>query len=794
MENDALIGRTLGGCRIERLLGRGGMGAVYYAIQTDLERPVAVKVLPNELAGNEAFIARFDREAKTIAAISHPNIVQIHLTGHETGLHFIVMEWAEGRSLAELLKLKTRLPTGEACDIVVQCAEAIKAAWSRGVVHRDIKPDNIMIATGGLVKVADFGLAKNTVEANAFTRSGAVMGTPYYMSPEQCRGEPTDVRTDLYALGITFWECLAGRRPFEGEMALSVMHQHLSEPMPDLAAAAADVPELVGRLIDKMTQKAVDKRVQRPEEVIDALDKFLTAGGRRERARAEQAIQPHVEFKTMHTQSSEKVETSADLRDGECRDCRTRNSIGRKFCAKCGAALFDKCPACGFDGNALKTKFCGRCGGNLETASKVKWLGEQAGELIKRQQHEHALEILEEAKKIDPKHAGIARWAAQLREELDAIARLKKELSVHLEAGRFDQAERAADQLMRLLPGDSAVSALPGTVRDAARQKHLAQLEDEFMKHALAGSMGSATKVLGAIEPGPVQDRLAERMAKWRREFDDVLGRARELMRDELWKQAEPPVRRAAELDVESMEARNLVKACEARLRALAALHDEVLRAMTSGGLFKAFDLSAKVRVLDTAGDVLGDLPSRVAAKLDHYKTSVKQLRELVANRLWRDGLGLARALRELETADRDVEELAMKAERAVVSVGGAREYVERLRNDAMRFPDMATSLETLSTMLPEPDASAYRKLAGELKVEFLAKAESQVKLSSAAGRFKQAQALVSAMRPHDEAASRRAQEALRWWWMVRRAAMVLIGLAIGGVMVYVAWRLLTRS
>ena len=781
---DALLGRVVGGCRVDRVLGAGGMGTVYFAIQADLDRPVALKVLPPQLSSNEAFVARFEREAKTIAQLNHPNIVQVYFTGQDGPLRFIAMELAEGKALSELLTLRGKLPVAEACDIIVQCAEALKAAWSRGIVHRDIKPENIIVAGGGHVKVADFGLAKNTVEVGAFTQSGAVMGTPHYMSPEQCRGEPTDIRTDLYALGLTLWECLAGRKPFEGEIALSILNRHMSEDVPDLKPLAPDVPDAVLDLVKRMTERRVDKRAQGPEEVIQALDAWLTASGRRERARAEQSEGAKAGFKTL-----------VDLRTGECRSCHAVNAAGRTFCAQCGTALFEPCPACGFEGNAAPAQFCGKCAANLQVAQQVRRLGEKAAELLRRHQREPAIQLLEEACKLDPAQPRLARWVSELRGELGAVEQLKKELSEHLEEGRYEQAERSAERLMGLLPGDTSVSDLPTDIRDAARLKWLQDREDAFIKLTLSGRMESAARVLHEVAQVETQDpivvRMNQRLATWRGEFEQASSRAEELMHGNLWKQAEPVARRASELDAESFEAQDRVRKITARLEALLVLREEITRALTSARLFKAFDLAAKVKALDPARDVLGDLPGRVAGRLEEYKAGLRRAKELSAARSWRESLETARALRSAETEDREADEIVAKSERASTTVESARQFVERFRGEAMRYPDLASSLESLIALLPDPEGSSYRTLAEELKAAYVAQASADARRLTKSGRFKPAEAVIATLRPHDEQAASRAEASIRTWAAVRRTAIGLLMATIVIALGYLSYRLL---
>ncbi|MBV8880971.1 MAG: serine/threonine protein kinase, partial [Planctomycetaceae bacterium] len=214
--DDPLIGKELGHCTIQKKLGQGGMGAVYLAHHPGLNKSVAIKVLPGDLAGTPEFRERFIREARLAARLEHPNVVQVHDVGHEQGVHYIAMQYIEGKSVDQILKERKKLSVGEALSTTKRVAAALAAAAKLGIVHRDIKPHNILISKEGVVKVADFGLAKDEDANRSISEPGVVMGTPYYMSPEQAKGENVDHRSDLYSLGATLYHMLTGKRLFDG--------------------------------------------------------------------------------------------------------------------------------------------------------------------------------------------------------------------------------------------------------------------------------------------------------------------------------------------------------------------------------------------------------------------------------------------------------------------------------------------------------------------------------------------------------------------------------------------------
>ncbi|MHA1571625.1 MAG: protein kinase domain-containing protein, partial [Alphaproteobacteria bacterium] len=222
---DEIIGQVIGGCKIEKKLGQGGMGAVYKAHHAALDIPVAVKILPPHFAMRDpAFVERFIREARSAAKLQHQNIVGVLNVGQEHGMHFIVMQFVDGCSLQEMLKENKKLPPGKAIDIITQICSALELARKNNIVHRDIKPDNIMLDNDGTAKLADLGLAKEMDDAIDVTQSGAAMGTPHYMSPEQASDAKTaDHRSDIYSLGCTLYHMISGEVPYPGESLFTIL-------------------------------------------------------------------------------------------------------------------------------------------------------------------------------------------------------------------------------------------------------------------------------------------------------------------------------------------------------------------------------------------------------------------------------------------------------------------------------------------------------------------------------------------------------------------------------------------
>lgn len=248
-------GQIIGGrYKIVKSIGEGGMANVYLAEDTILDRKVAIKVLRGDLADDEKFIRRFQREAQSVANLSHPNIVEVYDVEEEEGQHYIVMEYIEGKTLKQLLQKRGALTLSEVIDIMLQLTDGLAHAHEAYIIHRDIKPQNIMIQDDGLVKITDFGIAM-ALNATQLTQTNSVMGSVHYLPPEQANGKGSTIKSDIYSLGILMYELLTGSVPFKGDNAVEIALKHLKERIPSIRRQNPTIPQSVENIVLKATAK-----------------------------------------------------------------------------------------------------------------------------------------------------------------------------------------------------------------------------------------------------------------------------------------------------------------------------------------------------------------------------------------------------------------------------------------------------------------------------------------------------------------------------------------------------------
>ena len=240
--------------QIIKSIGEGGMANVYLAYDTILDRNVAVKVLRGDLATDEKFVRRFQREALSASSLSHPNIVEVYDVGEDNGQYYIVMEYIEGKQLKQLLKKRGKLTISEVIDIMLQISDGLSVAHDNYIIHRDIKPQNIMILENGLVKITDFGIAM-AMNSTQLTQTNSVMGSVHYLPPEQANGKGSTLQSDIYSMGILMYELLTGELPYKGDNAVEIALKHLKEPLPSVREKVPEVPQSVENIIIKATAK-----------------------------------------------------------------------------------------------------------------------------------------------------------------------------------------------------------------------------------------------------------------------------------------------------------------------------------------------------------------------------------------------------------------------------------------------------------------------------------------------------------------------------------------------------------
>ena len=256
---------------LEEVVGSGGMASVYRAHDRMLERPVAVKILHEHYVSDEEAVERFQREARSAAQLAHPNIVTVIDRGEDDGRPYIVFEYVEGENLKQLVTREGALPVGTVIDLGIQIAQALEAAHERGVVHRDIKPQNVLLAEEGRVKVTDFGIARSR-GTEGLTLTGTIMGTSDYIAPEQAKGEPAGEASDIYSLGVVLYELLTGRVPYEAESPVAVAMRHVHDPIPSVRSVRPEVPPRLDAAVRRALAKEPRDRFASMSDLVAELE------------------------------------------------------------------------------------------------------------------------------------------------------------------------------------------------------------------------------------------------------------------------------------------------------------------------------------------------------------------------------------------------------------------------------------------------------------------------------------------------------------------------------------------
>lgn len=389
MQQDDLIGTTLGNYRILETLGQGGMARVYKAHQGNLGRDVAVKVLPPWYAADRSFVERFNLEARLVASLAHPNIVTVHDANEQNGHLYIVMQLVDGGTLKQRLdrffQEQRAIDTTELITIFIQLADALTYAHTQGVIHRDIKPVNVLMDRSGRPILSDFGIAKVLASTQAnLTRPGAGVGTPEYMSPEQCQGGPVDGRADIYALGIMLFEAQTGRTPFVADNYPALAHSHIYEQPPRPRALNPSIHPAIEQIILTALTKNPMQRYQTAREMGEALNRALmiisnpAPGNYYGQPVGTAFMPPHLLSPLIQQAPMQppivqpplpRTPTLVDNRQNlhyTCFNCQHLNKPQMRYCTRCGY-LLNQCTVCG-EKNPIGNRFCTICGQPLAIA------------------------------------------------------------------------------------------------------------------------------------------------------------------------------------------------------------------------------------------------------------------------------------------------------------------------------------------------------------------------------------------------------------------------------------------
>ena len=363
------------------------MGEVWLAYQDTMDRHVTLKILSPTLTDNEKFVSRFLQEVKISAKLQHPNIVTSFYAGKEKGIYYLAMSFVDGDGLDDKLYEEEIIKEKESLQICLKVAGALKYAWNKfKIVHRDIKPANIMISReDGDVHLMDMGISKNITEDSSLTMTGMIVGTPYYMSPEQARGDiDLDCRADIYSLGSTLFHMVTGDVPYDSPNAMGILTKLISEPFPSPQARNPEISEACEKLLEKMMAKDAEDRLQTWEEVIKGIQQILHPKPPTKISEAKKQVSPKKtaeqtnpppQKSTPTTSVKEKSPTKQNKTASKqpskqtvssCPSCGTKNKVDALYCEKCGKSLSQICPECS-EKISLFMNFCSKCGTDVKT-------------------------------------------------------------------------------------------------------------------------------------------------------------------------------------------------------------------------------------------------------------------------------------------------------------------------------------------------------------------------------------------------------------------------------------------
>ncbi|MBI2191639.1 MAG: SUMF1/EgtB/PvdO family nonheme iron enzyme [Planctomycetes bacterium] len=611
--DDPMIGLVLGGCRLQSKLGQGGMGAVYRARHEGLDIDVAVKVLPRFLAEQRPdFIERFQREARVAARLDHPNVVRVHNVGAEQGQHYLVMEFVEGESLKNRLEQKKCLEVQEAIDITKQVLLALDAAHEKGIIHRDIKPDNILLKaakeesgrregfrdrSGGghrmsvVAKLADLGLAKiaSLTDANSMrggnTVSGVMMGTVDYMAPEQADdAKRVDTRADIYSLGCTLFQMLSGNKPYTAETPIQLVLKHMSADIPDIRVARPEVPPDLGAMVRKMLAKNPTDRYQSAAEALEVLDQIeLGPSGEKESP----STPASVAAGSPPPASASAVE---ELKEGICPSpsCRRPNRLEAKWCAFCGTSMVEKCPKCGGEVR-VGGAFCIHCGSNLLEEREVTQALEKVRGFLQSKQPKNALAEIEAVLSHFPGRAEALELKGQVESSVGRLSGLLEMAAKAEEAQEYEAAQQHLQQALDLSAGDENIQVKLQAFPDLIRQR------DTHRRLSEAQSLRDARQPRRALEM-----------------YEEILS-------------AQP----------EQPQAVSGRKVCERTLKRVSGLQKQLQETGEKGDLQKALEVCHSILELDVEDSDANGVAADLEKKMSQATQAMEQARRSEQEKKW---------------------------------------------------------------------------------------------------------------------------------------------------------------
>jgi serine/threonine-protein kinase len=678
-----------------RLLGQGGYGSVYEAIDLSLKRRVAIKLMLREKTTKKEFVEKFLREARTAALLSHPNIVKIHHVGFCRDLqqHFLAMEYVEGRTLSEIMSQEGAFSVERAVDVITQSANGLAAAHQKNIMHRDIKPGNIMITPKGVVKITDFGLAKVYDPSD---KDSTIIGTPYFMPPEQFEGKAKDGRTDIYSLGVTFYYLLTLKRPFDGRTPAEVLMNVMRTAPAPLRQYTDKVPEALEKIVFRMIARRVDDRFASCDELLRALKVY----------RGEEAAE-------------EKV---------FCPSCGYGNDLGAERCTECSTSLLMPCPVCSTP-DFLVARFCGNCGADLAREREVSGLLREAQSYVASGRLPEAVAKYHAAREISPENSmvveGLRQTEQSIAEREGAVARLRALMA----GGQFSRALPLAEEAAEKFPSFDPISELLRRARDGARESGLTSAIGEAKILVEAGDPGDAADAARkALELDPANPEAkgllesAERSVVLHREARERAARLEQEQEFTLaldaWKAA-----------LEAMPADEAAQQAVTRIEGLLEQADR-LRARAEDAL-AARDLPRARAALADAVAVLPEAPA-TSALVDRLLAEEKTFGEALRAALGEVAGGrcaeAAAALGELASRYPQDPSLARAADRAQAMADAATSFLDEGEGLlAAHFPAVAGAFAGAAKRI-SPDHPRAAELLARCAAEEAAQAEAVAK------------------------------------------------------------------